>query len=413
MSSAAASRPDQPEGIDLICLDTYQQTGPPHEQFKQMREQTPVFWHHEPDGRAGFWAVLDHELIKHVSKTPADFSCSIGGTNIEEYEEEDMEPIRMLLINMDPPIHVKYRKLISRGFTPRMVRVMEPHVRKRVIEILDRIEPMGECDFVTEVAAELPLQVLAELIGIPQEDRSLVFDWSNRLIGFDDPEFSTSLDDARMASMEIWVYTQGLVDARLEEGGEGDDLIRVLLNAEVEGDKLTEADLNAFFLLLSVAGNETTRNAITGGLLALMENPDQMQRLRENPELIDTAVEEIIRWVVPVNAFRRTATRDLELGGANVKEGDKVVMFYHAANRDPNIFDNATSFDVGREDNPHLSFGYGEHFCIGASLARLEIKVLFEELLKRFSSIEQTGPIKRLRSNFINGIKTLPVKYTV
>ncbi|MCB9532927.1 MAG: cytochrome P450, partial [Myxococcales bacterium] len=332
-----------------------------------------------------------------------------GGSNIEDYGEDDLEPIRMLLVNMDPPQHVKFRKLVSLGFTPRMVRAIEPKIRAEVAEILDGLADKQECDFVREVAAELPLRIICELLGSPREDRALIFDWSNRLIGFDDPEFQTSLEDGRMAAMEIWQYAQSLVDARA--GEQGDDLVRVLLNAEIDGDKVSEAEFNGFFLLLSVAGNETTRNAISHGLSAFLEYPDQWDRLRADPSLIDSAVEEIIRWATPVMYFRRTVSRDLEFRGVQMKENDKIAMYYSSANNDEAIFTDPYRFDIGRTPNDHIAFGYGEHFCLGASLARLEIKVLFEELVKRFDRFEAAGAVRRLRSNFINGIKTMPVRY--
>lgn len=398
------------EGIDVYDPDVYLARGIPHEDFTRLRAESPVYFHPETGGR-GFWVLTKYEDVVKASTNPKLFSSSIGGTNIEDYEGDDLYAIRQLMINMDPPQHHKFRRLVRTGFTPRMVRAMEPKVRNRVKEILDRISPWGECDFVREVAAELPLQVIAELIGVPQEERSLVFDWTNRLIGFDDPEFQTSIEDARIAAMEVWGYANNLVETR--RGTEGDDLVRILMNAEIEGEKLTEMEFDAFFLLLSVAGNETTRNALSQGLLTLSQHPEQYEALKANPEeLLPGAIDEILRWVSPVIYFRRTVTEDMELRGKQLKAGDKVCVFYGSANRDEDVFDNPLEFDITRTPNDHLSFGIGEHFCLGASLARMEMQVLFEELFKRMPDIRITGEPVRLRSNFIHGLKSLPVAYT-
>ena len=394
--------------IDIYDLDKWASQGPPHEEFKQLREEAPIHFNDYPGGK-GFWTITKHEDISYISKNPLLFSSHRGGSNLDDYEEEDLSQIQMLMVNMDPPQHAKYRKLVSKGFTPRMVRQMEPKIRQTVTEILDRVAPMGECDFVREVAAELPLIVIADLMGVPLEDRQKLFDWSNRLIGFDDPEFQTSVEDARMAAFEIWMYANGLAEER--KGTSGTDLIRVLMNAEVDGEQLEEAEFDAFFLLLAVAGNETTRNAISGGLLALLDNPDQVELLQSNPDLLPSAVEEILRWHTPVLHFRRTATEDTEIRGQAIKEGDKLGMFYISANRDEEIFEDPFSFDITRDPNHHLAFGVGEHFCLGASLARLEMRLLFEQLFERLPNLQRAGEIRRLRSNFIHGIKELPVRF--
>ena len=268
----------------------------------------------------------------------------------------------------------------------------------------------GQCDFVSEVAAELPLQAIAELMGIPLADRHLVFNWTNRLIGFDDPEFQASWDDAKLAAAEMYMYANQLAAERRDRPG--DDLVSVLMNAEVDGERLTELEFDLFFVLLAVAGNETTRNLISGGMLALIEHPEQRARLLANPSLMPTAVEEMLRWVSAVIEFRRTATRDTELHGQKIREGDKVIIYYISANRDDERLPRADRFDVGRTPNDHLAFGIGEHFCLGSNLARLEIRVMFEELLRRLPDIELAGPVDRLRSSLINGIKRMPVTFT-
>jgi len=268
----------------------------------------------------------------------------------------------------------------------------------------------GECDFVSEVAAELPLQVIAEMMGVPLEERQMVFDWSNRLIGFDDPEFQTSQDDGKAAATEMFAYANQLASERVR--CPKDDLVSILMHSEVEGEKLTELEFDLFFILLAVAGNETTRNLISGGMCALSENPAERARLRQNPDLLPSAVEEMLRWVSPVMHFRRTATHDIDLHGQKIREGDKVVLWYISANRDAAVFPDPDRFDVGRTPNDHLAFGLGTHFCLGNNLARLEIRVMFEEILRRLPDLELAGPVRRLRSAFINGIKEMPVHFT-
>jgi cholest-4-en-3-one 26-monooxygenase len=245
---------------------------------------------------------------------------------------------------------------------------------------------------------------------VPLEDRHKVFEWSNRLIGFDDPEFGNTAEVGKQAAMEMWLYANELAEQRKKDPR--DDLVSALMMGEVDGEKLSEVDFDSFFLLLAVAGNETTRNLISGGMRALIEHPAEWKRLKENPALLNTAVEEMLRWVSPVNHFRRTVTRDTEIRGQKLREGDKVIMWYPSANRDEDFFPNPTSFDVGRSPNNHLAFGIGEHFCLGANLARLEIRAIFEEVIRRMPDIELAGPVRRLRSNFINGIKEMPVRFT-
>ena len=396
-----------PATIDVYDPDVYV-AGVPHEAFRRLRETAPVFFHEEPGGR-GFWAITLYEDVVAISKDPVRFSSARGGTNIPDREPQDLSQIQLLMVNMDPPQHNKFRRLVSMGFTPRMIKLLQPRIREVARNIIDKVAHKEHCDFVTDIAAELPLQVIAELMGIPQEDRQKVFDWSNRLIGFDDPEFQTSMEDARIAAAEVWMYANQIAALRRHQPGE--DLVTILTNAEIDGDKLSEMEFDAFFLLLAVAGNETTRNLISGGMLALMEHPESLARLRTDAALIPAAVEEMLRWVTPVMHFRRTASHDTEIRGQRIAEGDKVVMFYASANRDESVFRDASVFDIGRDPNDHLAFGVGEHFCLGANLARLEIRIMFEELLRGLPAMELAGPVRRLRSNFINGVKELPVRF--
>jgi cholest-4-en-3-one 26-monooxygenase len=395
--------------IDLYSPDTYAQSMP-YDTFAQLRRESPVYWQNEPDG-PGYWALMRYEDIVTVSNDNVLFSSYLGGTNLEDASPEGLAMVRTMMVNMDPPQHTKYRRLVSTGFTPKMIASMEPHVREITRAIVDDVAARGECDFVTDIAARLPLHVIAEMMGVPQDMHEQVFNWSNRLIGFSDPEYSTSQEDAQQAAMEMFMYANTLAVDR--KANPRDDLVSVLINAEVEGERLTEADFDGFFLLLAVAGNETTRNLMSGAIVALMEHPEQRQRLIDDPSLMPLAVEEFLRWVSPLIYFRRTASRDTEIGGQKIRAGEKVAMYYPSGNRDEAIFERGDEFDVGRTPNPHMAFGGGgNHFCLGASLARLEIRCMFEELLTRLPDMELAGPVSRLRSNFINGIKHIPVRYT-
>ena len=406
------------ETLDLTNPDNFDD-GFPHAYFKHLRAHAPISFAPEPAGvnrvlgtdgpGPGFWVITRHADVIHISKRPKLFS-SYDGTNIPTLPPDQLARLRTIMLNMDPPQHVKYRSLVRRGFTPRMISGMEPHMREASRAIVDQIARKGECDFVTQVAAELPLIAICELMGVPVEDRHIIFDLSNRLIGFDDPEFQTSPEDAERASMEMWAYANSLGQKR--RANPMQDLVTDLLQGEIDGDSLSELEFNNFFLLLAVAGNETTRNAISGGLLALMEHRDQWDRLRRNPALIDTAVDEIVRWGPPVMYFRRTATEDTEVSGTPIQAGDKLTLWYPSANRDEAVFPDGEVFDVGRRPNPHLGFGIGEHFCLGSHLAKLEIKSIFLELLARLPDIELAGEPRRLHSNFIGGIKELPVSFT-
>jgi cholest-4-en-3-one 26-monooxygenase len=393
--------------VELYNPDVYV-NGVPHEAFRLLRKEAPVHFQKEPNGR-GYYVITKYDDIVTISKNPKTFS-SYHGTNIEEYPPEALDAVRMLMVNMDPPQHNKFRKLASVAFTPRVVKALEPHIRERTQKILREVQEKRDVDIVANMAGELPLQVICDLGGVPQADRHLIFNWSNRLIGFDDPEFQTSFEDGTIAAAEVWQYANQLAEDR--KGKTGDDFVTLLVNAEVDGNRLTEMEFDAFFLMLMVAGNETTRNLISGGLLALLENPAEQARLVKDPSLVPSAVEEMLRWVTPVMYFRRTTTTDVEIRGVKIKEGEKVVMYYPSANRDEDVFTDPYKFDVGRTPNEHLAFGTGQHFCLGASLARLEIRIMFEELLKRLPKFELTGKPRRLRSNFINGYKEIPARFS-
>jgi cholest-4-en-3-one 26-monooxygenase len=316
-----------------------------------------------------------------------------------------------MMLTMDAPDHTRYRALVNRGFTPRMIGALGSHIREMVIRILESAITKGDCDFVVDVAAELPLQVIAEMLGVPFEDRHKLFEWSNRMIGSKDPEYAVSEQLVQQAAIEMYMYSGELAKKRREEPR--DDIVTALLKADRNGDQLSEMDFNVFFLLLAVAGNETTRNALSHGVHALIDHPDQYRMLVDDPFLVPSATEEILRWASPVMFFRRNVTHDTELRGQRFKSGDKVSIWYISANRDEDIFRKPFAFDIKRSPNEHVAFGGGgPHFCLGASLARLEINILLEEFVKRVASVELIGEVKRLRSNFVNGIKHLPVRLT-
>ena len=380
--------------------------GFPHEVFRRLRRESPVHWQaKDRDGQRGFWIVSRYEDVKHVSKSPRVF-CSERGTNIRNMQGGGGG--RMMLM-MDPPDHGRYRRLVSAGFTPRRIEALESHIEGIVDAVIDGVASKGECDFVTDVAAELPLRVIAEFLGVPDADRHKIFDWSNRLIGFEDPEFMKDASNVS-AALEMYGYADRLAEQRL--ASPQDDITTLLLNAEVEGERLSRPEFSAFFLLLAVAGNETTRNLISHGMRLLIEHPEVRERLLAEPALLPSAIEEMLRFSPPVMYFRRTATQDAEIRGVPIAAGDKVTVWYPSANRDEAVFERPDEFDITRSPNDHLAFGIGEHFCIGSHLARLEIRVMFERLLARLPDIELNGPIRYLHSHFINGVKSMPVRFT-
>ncbi len=394
--------------IDLSNPDNFVDAVP-HHWFRELREKDPVHWNEEADG-PGFWCVTRYDDLRQVSRQPLLYSSERGGSTARDMDPEGLAQVQAIMLNMDPPKHVKYRRLVQRGFTPRMIADQEGHIRELAKRIVDRVAPRGECEFVEDLAAELPLQVICEMMGVPLDERHKIFELSNQLIGFDDPEFQTTEEDAALASIQIFAYANQLA-ARYKEKP-AHNLTSLLMNAEVEGDRLNELDFCSFFLLLIVAGNETTRTVTSNGMRALIEHPDQLQRLVDQPALIPSAVEEILRYEPAVLYFRRTASRDTELGGKKIREGDKVLMWYPSANRDETVFEDPDRFDVARSPNEHLAFGIGEHFCLGANLARLELIVIFEEMISRLREPKLTAPPRRLRSNFINGVKEMRMAFT-
>jgi len=389
----------------------------PHEWFAYLRDHAPVWWHEETDG-PGFWCVTKYDDCVAVNRDYETFSSARKSTFIWDVPEEQIEQQKLMMLNMDPPLHTRYRRLVNKGFTPRTIAQLEEKIHRTADDIIDAVIEKGAADFVTDIAAELPLVVIADLLGVPQEDRHSMFDWSNRMIGRLDAEYAGDdeivTDDGEattVAAMELYAYAAELYAKKRLDPHE--DLMSVLTQVELEGDQLSELELELFFLLLTVAGNETTRNLISGAMFTFFQNPEQWARLRDDRSLMAKAVEEMLRYVTPVMNFRRQSTKATELRGQKIGPDEKVVFFHISGNRDEDIFENPQAFDVSRAPNPHMAFGGGgPHFCLGANLARMEIRVMFEHLLDRLPDLHQDGELQRLQSSFINGYKHLPVAFS-
>jgi cholest-4-en-3-one 26-monooxygenase len=405
------------EGIDLLA--TTWGRGIPHDQFDRLRREAPVYWHDEPGGGPGnappgpgFWAITKHADVRAISRDSETFSSELGATFIPDQTEEAMLQLRLTILNMDPPKHNRYRRLVSRGFTPRMIEKLIADIERRAAVVVDDICERGECEFVEEVAAQVPVQMICEMIGLDRENWPRMFELSNQLIGsIDDPDYQELPGGPEAGAMEIYALCDAVAADRRKHPR--DDIMTALVNAEIDGERLDDLELNLFFVTLVVAGNETTRNLINLSTLALIDHPDQAQRLRDDPGLWDSGVEEMLRWGSSIHNFRRTATRDTEIRGVPIKAGDKVVMYYASANRDEDVFDDPHTFDVSRTPNDHVTFGGGGvHYCLGASLARAEIRATMRQLVDRLPDLALAGPPARLHSDFVNGIKRMPVTFT-
>jgi cholest-4-en-3-one 26-monooxygenase len=397
---------------DLTAPETFK-GGLPRETYRRLREEQPVYWHEDPAQGRGFWTITRHRDLDYISKNPLLFSSELETCFLHEQDPAMMEMMRLQIINMDPPRHIKYRRLVRNAFTPKKVDSYEQRFREIAKGILDKAVQGGRCEFVEDIAAELPLIAICELMGVPLDKRKRLFELTNIMIGMDDPELATSEEEGTMAMMEMFMMAQEL--AAQNRANPQDDIVDVLLHGTVEDEALTDDEFCYFFLLLIVAGNETTRTITSHGMRLLMEH-DQYQQLADNPDLLEGAIEEFLRYNPAVIAFRRTATEDVEVGGQLIKKGDKIQMYYGAASADEEFFKDSDNFDITRarrEDvkNNHRAFGIGEHFCLGSHLARLELKVIFEEILARIRNPRFDGEINWLRSNFINGIKSMPIRF--
>lgn len=410
--------------IDLTDLDVFA-SRLPHDWFDLLRREAPVWQHPATADQEPFWVVTSYERITEVHRAGLAFSHQTGpgrdgAGGITLHDSRPEMGVGTQMVMTDPPKHTQLRKLVNRGFTPRMVGRLEETMRLRTDIIIDRIAERGSADFVVDVACELPLMAIADIVGVPMEDRGKLFAWTNEVLGTDDPEFEPEggrdAYDVTPGMVSLFLYSRELAEQRRAQPA--DDLWTKLIGARATMEdgtvvELSELEQDMFFSLLILAGNETTRNAISGGLLAFFEHPGEWQRLREHPELIDTAVDEILRYSSPVNYFRRTATTDVTLGGHEIRAGEKVTLWYPSGNRDEHEFEDPHRFDIGRTPNHHMAFGAGgPHYCLGASLAKLELKVMFEGLVRRLPDLAPAGPAQRLRNNLLNSIKHLPVTFT-
>jgi cytochrome P450 len=384
--------------------------------FRLLRDEAPISFHEEPmiEGYGqgpGFWALTRFDDVVHASRHAELFCSSRGGSNIGDIPNELGEFLGSI-INMDDPRHARLRRLVSSGFTPKELNKLLDTVRDVARDVVDSVAPKGSCDFVAEVAAQLPLRIICDMVGLPPALRASVYEQTNIILGLGDAEFVTSMEDLMGAFLTLHQMATELGQARLDEPT--DDITSTLMHAEVDGERLSVVEFASFFILLVVAGNETTRTAISHGMLELTRHPDQQRLLVDDFATHATnAVEEIVRWATPVIHFRRTATQDTEISGHPIAEGEKVVMWFNSANRDERAFEEPYRFDITRYPNPHVGYGGGgPHFCLGANLARREISVMFEELLRRLPDIRITGEPDMLQSSFIHGIKRMPCAFT-
>lgn len=397
-----------PHHIDLVDPDIYQQAIPNHF-LKELRQDAPLAWYDDKTTGVGFWAVTKYDDLEYISKNPLLFSSEVKTCLMREMPDDMVAAQSMLMINMDPPGHLQNRRIVNKAFVPKVIEEKLSNVRDIAKEIVDKVAAKGACEFVTEIATDLPLIVICELMGVALEDRQLIFDCTNTMVFADDPDMSTSEEDGQLAAAQI--YTYGLKLLEEHRKNPTDSLTGILVDS-VDGDKLSEDEFCSFFLILLVAGNETTRTVTVNGMRLLMEHPEQLRAIANDMSLLPNAVEEMLRHQPAVIQFRRTAMQDVEVSGQLIKKGDKIILFYPSANRDEALFDDGDTFDIYRDNaNLHRSFGIGEHFCLGSHLARLELQVIFEEVISRLKNPQFAGPVERLRSNFINGIKSMPITF--
>lgn len=407
------------EPIDIASHRIYAD-GVPHEQLAYLRREAPVYWHRWPGHKDGFWLLTKHAEVTAVGKDPKTFSSYVGHIQLNDRTPEEIAA-RTSMIEMDAPLHTRLRRLVSSAFTPRKVREYERLTRVIANELLDKVIPMGEFDWAKEISEPLPISILIQILDLPEEDMPWLVDAVTDMALCTDidhqPDFQRWPTDVPRNLLPFdspasqYVFEYGRKIGALRRENPGDDLVTRLVQADVDGERLTDNEYCNFFQLFIFAGNETTRTGISQGINAFLDNPDEWRRLREHPELADAMTEEVLRYGTPVTYFRRTATRDTEIRGVPIEAGDRVVMWYLSANYDEDVFEDPYRFDIGRDPNPHVTFGGGgPHFCLGAFLARLEIKVIFEEAVKRGVRFERAGDPVRLPSNFVNGYRSIPVR---
>jgi cytochrome P450 len=397
--------------IDIYDPDGYV-AGPPHAVFEELRRTQPVYFQEMP-GEPGYWAVLKHADVVHVAREPVLFSASEGGVVLENLDPTNLEMMRNMLLAMDPPRHVDYRRPLAPSFKARVIAQLEERIRTICREIMARAADERDVEFVHDVTAHLPSQVVGELMGLPRDDWPAIHAWAEMSTSGQDPDIvagnSEYLAAASNANIDMAMYAIGFAGRRRTEAPR-EDLTTLILESDFGGKPMSDIDFGSFFVQLVTAGNDTTKTMLSSGLLALLQHPEQLAALRADPSRVSGAVEEILRWANPLHYFRRTATADTELRGVPITAGDKVAMYYTSANRDEDVFPDPHRFDITRNPNAHLSFGIAEHFCLGVHLARLEGRVFFEELFATFPSIELTGEPVRTRSNLNNALKRLPVR---
>jgi cholest-4-en-3-one 26-monooxygenase len=410
---AAATEP-HPDTFAVDISDNASfEAGVPHDYFRALREHDPVHWQEECElpgikTRSGYWALTRYADVVHVSKNASTFSSQAGSSVLSNLEPKDLANMRKQLIHMDPPQHTELRKLMNPPFKPRAIQDSEPSTQRIVHEIFEKLPSSGVCDFVDDISAPISLRVLTHFLGVPDMHARLFYRWTNLLIGASDPEVS-SVRRARLAVLQLLLYAAPLKWWR--QLRPTDDVYSRLVSGELDGKRLEGIRLGMNFFLLIVAGNETTRNALSGGVRAFCDHPDQLALLRRDPSLLPSAIEEILRFVTPVMQFRRTATRDTQIGDQPIRAGDKLVMYYGAANRDPRVFEDPERFDITRTHNPHVAFGTGTHVCMGTHMARITMRLTLQALLAHSEVLELAGPVERLSSNFINGVRRMPIRF--
>lgn len=402
-----------PATLDLATPEHYERHGYPHAEWTWLRRHDPVFWYDRPNVDP-FWAITKHADIIAIGKQPEIF---LNGPRLAVFTRDLPPPEEgqvQHLLNMDPPQHGRYRRVTSGWFTPRAIRAMDAKVERVAREVLDAAAEKETGDFVRDVSAKITIAVIAEMLGVPRRDWELLFRWTNEIIAPQDPEFqhgATAHETIERSRLELFAYFHEFATQR--RATPSDDIVSVVANAQVNGEPLPPVELLSYYFLLVVAGNETTRNAMTGGMLAFLEHPGEWDKLRRDPACLDGAVEEIVRWTTPVIQFARTATRDYELRGKTIRAGQSVCLFYASGNRDEEVFEDPFRFCIDREPNLHIGFGMGEHVCLGAHLARLELRHAFAQLRQRLEHCEPAGTAERVRSSFVGGIKRAPMRWRI